>query len=605
MSAEVPHPAAMLTLLCQLQPRFASALRDAHARSPSSSGKPWSFLFYADEATPGNMLVQDQTRRCWNFYFQWREFPSEILTREHAWLLAGCLRAKVAKEVAGGVGTAWGKLLESFFAPGADFSRGVLLRLGPDERIVLTCQLGYFLGDEAALKALWRVKGASGWRPCMKCGNVVAARSGLADDTLVSAADTSLARVTLNTDTSFLQLADSVASKWETETTKGEKQQWEIACGFTYHPESLLWRPALRRHLRPISQTLFDWVHIFLVGGIANVALWQWFTAAFQVGLRFRDIAEFFESWNWPARIQGSPAKLWTDARERSCREAGVFKCGASDFISIYPVFREMISVLHFADMPNMRDHTSALLAVFRCLDIMVAAPGRRDAGNLQVAVEECLAASAKANPTVFPIPKYHYALHLPGQLAATGAMDGTLVHERKHKLFKRLATSVTNVTRYEKRLALTMVNCQLAAFAEEDVRPGRQNNTGDVGQRPPDGERFPGGGAGRRGGQGERGEGGGRGGGGGRGSAGTPVQDRRLPDAADARRCRGIRRPRRRRQVVANGLQRREALRPAGCGTVRSGPGAESGVPGDSSGGGLCARDGVWEETDGRMVGL
>ncbi len=422
------------------------------------------------------MLVQDQTRRCWNFYYQFRELHPDILTREHAWLLAGCLRAKVSKDVAGGVGTVWGKLLESFFSEGADFSRGVLLRLGGDERILLTARLGYFLGDEAALKGLWRVKGSSGWRPCMKCSNLVASRSGLADDSLVSSDETTLARVTPHTDASFVELADSVARKWQTQTTKTEKLQWEVACGFTYHPESLLWRPSLRRHLRPISQTVFDWVHIFLVGGIANVAMWHWLAqASGELGLHFRDFTAFFETWNWPARVK-SPAKTWSDTREKSSREAGVFKCGASELISIYPVFRELIRVLGFASMANMRDQTAALLAVFRCLDIMVAAPGEREAGRLQSAVEECLAANARANPTIVPLPKHHMALHLGPQLAASGAMDGTFVHERKHKTFKRLATTVTNVTRYEKRLSLTMINYQITAFAEEELR--RAKNT-------------------------------------------------------------------------------------------------------------------------------
>ena len=199
--------------------------------------------------------------------------------------------------------------------------------------------------------------------------------------------------------------------------------------------------------------------------------MWNWIAkASADLGLHFRDFKDFFDAWTWPARVK-SPAKIWTDTREKSSREAGVFKCGASELISIYVVFREMIRALGFAGMANMRDQTAALLAVFQCLDIMVAAPGKREAGRLQAAVEECLAANAKANPDIVPLPKHHMALHLGPQLAASSAMDGTFVHERKHETFKRLATTVTNVTRYEKRLSLTMINYQISAFAEEELR--------------------------------------------------------------------------------------------------------------------------------------
>ena len=64
----IVQPASLLCFLCQMSPAFETALTAVHERCPSNQRRPWSIIVYLDEATPGNMLAQDVTRKSYCFY---------------------------------------------------------------------------------------------------------------------------------------------------------------------------------------------------------------------------------------------------------------------------------------------------------------------------------------------------------------------------------------------------------------------------------------------------------------------------------------------------------------------------------------------------------
>jgi len=90
------------------------------------------------------------------------------------------LRSSIAADVEGGMSRCVRDLLRSaLFEPSGLARAGVAVKLDPPALIKV--RVSAILGDEAALKAVWGSKGASGTRPCLFCGNLVSMQSGLAD----------------------------------------------------------------------------------------------------------------------------------------------------------------------------------------------------------------------------------------------------------------------------------------------------------------------------------------------------------------------------------------------------------------------------------------
>ena len=76
------NPAALLNWFCTLCPRFESAFAALYERCRCSSAAPWSIIIYTDEAAPGSMLIQDQSRKAWLWYGQFEEFSPTVLSHE-------------------------------------------------------------------------------------------------------------------------------------------------------------------------------------------------------------------------------------------------------------------------------------------------------------------------------------------------------------------------------------------------------------------------------------------------------------------------------------------------------------------------------------------
>ena len=72
--------------------------------------------------------------------------------------------------------------------------------------------------------------------------------------------------------------------------------------GLTFDENALLEDKQLRPHIRPISATMMDWMHNYLVNGVANFELHLWLgKAKSEVGVRYATLQEFVQAaWQWP-----------------------------------------------------------------------------------------------------------------------------------------------------------------------------------------------------------------------------------------------------------------------------------------------------------------
>ena len=205
------NPAALLNWFCTLCPRFESAFAALYERCRCSSAAPWSIIIYTDEAAPGSMLNQDQSRKAWLWYWQFEEFGPSVLSHEGVWFLGGLLRTDVVKDIKGGASAMFKAWVRRFFIDGDHFADGFTVHCA-NKAFVVVAKLNTVIADEAALKAMWDCKGASGMKPCMLCMNVVGSRQQhLADgDRYVSIQSCDIDAFHLQTDDTIWEIADKL-----------------------------------------------------------------------------------------------------------------------------------------------------------------------------------------------------------------------------------------------------------------------------------------------------------------------------------------------------------------------------------------------------------
>ena len=128
---------------------------------------------------------------------------------------------------------------------GADWRTGITVNGMQDKVFVLFARLGFTIGDEAALKTSWRLKGASSFRPCALCQNVVNGRllDAIGSQVDLRCADMSLLQ--LHTDESFRECWNRLAAARPQDRGPMEKR-----LGMKYHCASLVNSPILRDVIR-------------------------------------------------------------------------------------------------------------------------------------------------------------------------------------------------------------------------------------------------------------------------------------------------------------------------------------------------------------------
>ena len=265
-----------------------------------------------------------------------------MLSSEHIWLYFGVIRQKdMASRVSGGLSGVCRAILNIFFTGVHSFLSGVTVHFG-DEAKMLRARLCTILGDEAALKSIWSVKGAAGHKCCFKCINIVSNQSGLADvaptpGALLPARTVAVDRIQFHTDESLWTAADRAHAARHGPV--GVFQALQIAVGISHNPAMLLLDASLRSIARPITVTLFDWVHVWLCNGVANFELFECLKV-----LKHKDVVfypaidRFFQLWTWPARSRNAPKRAFGPARANASTDK--FKAGASELIDSYPVLR-------------------------------------------------------------------------------------------------------------------------------------------------------------------------------------------------------------------------------------------------------------------------
>ena len=421
---------------------LAGAVRSARAM-------PLRTAWYLDEIVPGNVLRPDNNRKFWAFYMGFEDLPRHRLGQEQWWLPIAVLRSRVASSVVGGLSHCFKVLLKSaLFEPCRLATVGFALTL--DEPVLVRIRSSSVIGDESALKGFWKNKGASGTKPCLFCGNLVAMQSGLAEDNprLIDVSCCDHRRFQVCNDSDIWEAFDRLGAVREGMSNRDFGMQ-EQAAGLNYHPQSILADRQLRNHIGPISSTKMDWMHNLCVGGVASVEIHLFLERCRgELGVRYADLEVFAQAdWRWPA-WQGNHKvpEVFSKSRERASSDH--FRAGASEILQVFPLIRDFALAI-VRPTQKLELEVRSLLGVCAVLDCLLAAKHtHQDHGTLE-ATRAFLQAHIAAYGKEGLKPKHHYIFHNALQASRGEVMD-CFVHERKHQVLKAAANPVKNTRAFE-----------------------------------------------------------------------------------------------------------------------------------------------------------
>ena len=327
---------------------------------------------------------------------------------------------------------------------------GVLLRSPSGYPRRIFAKLGMFVQDGAAHKSVWHCKGDAGTKPCMLCLNLYTEKSELVGDD-----EEHLLTCTLvhEAELHFASDADVRGSVHRLAARRLTDNAWTFelrqqAAGFRYEQHSMLLDQSLDELVHPVSQFVHDWMHAIMVHGVMNTTVYLFLEAFIADGTKdvHKMLHGYLALWSWPSRISGSMSlkDIVSPKRASSSRKAKLFKCTASDGLSLLPV------IAHFAQavlMPSGKCSMAcrAVVALAEVVDLLQTVPlDIVKPEQLKVVIKLCLELCIAAGWRSSFHPKFHWMVH------QHGCLPTCWVHERKHRMVKRYASDAYNTQIFE-----------------------------------------------------------------------------------------------------------------------------------------------------------
>ena len=302
-----------------------------------------------------------------------------------------------------------------------------------------------FIADEAAIKATYSNKGASGMRPCLMCQNVLRTEAHVSPP-FVLISESNYNEFQQLTDADVFLLADHLSEMKLAGVTAVAFNQAQKHSGLTFAPHGLLWDMSIRHLLGPTSAN-FDPMHIYFSGGIFGSETAMLFNEIQKLNKKnecFAHEKQFLEfagsDWTTPAL----PSCLHANAsqRERAASLTLKDRGTASQQLSMFPLLDCYVRVIlkeHPILKPKVESYLQ-LCAVVRAVRRAKEQPIQSDRDILEMQRAHMhLFVAAWGREQVRP--KHHFQFHLGQQALRWGVMFDCWCTERKHRDFKKTAT--------------------------------------------------------------------------------------------------------------------------------------------------------------------
>ena len=530
LAIDIQNPFAMLHHACSHSPQLSALIRRCVDKQQPSLAKPWNIVLYADEVTPGNQLAYLQGRKFWAIYWSVLEWGPLVLAdedmrridhidgrlispweriqskdaitcccfvsmastmlqhryrfaSEEAWFELVFLRSEETNGLAGGFSGLLARMLLVFFGqegPNMQMS-GIGLTMSDGSYQHLVMHLGCFLADEAALHLGYCCKGASGLKCCLLCANIFnyKVRRDIVelDATGIAQHHTThdASKLKLHTPASITAILRQLQNSHGT-ISKRAFEELETTLGWNYSPHGVLWNPIAKPHIEPSEKATFDWMHIIFVHGIFGVHMGQVMWRLKEEGVSYAKIHEFLQTLSWPRQHGKNCGKdTCIPKRARSCWDSVVFKCTASEGLSLIPILaRYFTEFMHRDPAPSAVAKGVAanfLQLVFVVHLILRSARFKVAPATLQQAIGDYLRGFSQLFGQEVMVIKFHLLIHLPAHLKKYGFLPNCFVHERKHKESKTYANSNTNTASSWGRSLLRDVTCHHLSVLQDATR--------------------------------------------------------------------------------------------------------------------------------------
>ena len=436
----------MLWVCCKERPHFKSFF------SSVLKGQQLKLAIYSDEVTPGRELLKYNDKKFWTLYWSFIDFGPAALANEDAWFTGLTVRSTTVKKLAGGLAQSVKVYLNMFFniADGCDFRIGVMLNVQPAEAAPATAasaqdttlvlaDLAMFIQDAEAHQSTFLWKGARGHKCCPLCFNIVSKHSTFVNDPTggtIPVYTTDTSRFETMSDTTFRSLQDRLREI--AQHRPGELNVKEQDFGFKYNPHSLLQDKDLNVRLMRILA--FDWMHCWCEKGGWELELAAFLELLSKKGHGGRQLHEYFQHFKWPKAYASGRDVFKASVQERSRPKDMPPTGSASEMISAGPVVRKWVEDV-IKPKRICPAHVQSLLLCIAVMDLLLKVnTGCISPTMLGDAMAKHYAAHVIAYGYALFVPKHHFMLHLPRQLAQFGFLIACFVHERKHKIAKRWA---------------------------------------------------------------------------------------------------------------------------------------------------------------------
>ena len=133
--------------------------------------------------------------------------------------------------------------------------------------------------------------------------------------------------------------------------------------GFKHHPAGLLQHHGLRRFVKPARSSIYDFFHIYLVNGLAQLEIHLFLKYS---KISWPTLHNEMQHWHLPKALDSSPKSISNRKREESCKTQ--FKAGGSEVLGAYLVLPAFF-VVYFTD-GLMEDQLASFMALCAVLDV-------------------------------------------------------------------------------------------------------------------------------------------------------------------------------------------------------------------------------------------
>ena len=409
---------------------FRALLASTHRRCAGST-VPWRIVMHNDGITPQDSVSLHDRRKLVSFYWSFLDFGVDALSVEANWFVLATVRKSVFNSYDGGLSAFFRDCLRKYFFESGGNDFGTTGLMVPKLMFLMLAHPHVVIADCPALKDFFMSKGHTGYLPCLLCANVINTR--FFDDSIgppfVTIACDQWSRFLLHSDASIKRVLENLR------LDGGEEK--ELVAGFSYHENSLALDPLIDIP----RMTMYDWMHIYLVGGLLDNELGQCMASLKHNGAptTYEVLGAFVQRFKWPSK-QAPSKKLFDEEAIRKHTRSKSFSCTASELLSLMPVlayYFVAVALPQGVCVPQVQSLISLLDEVELVATVRT---GIVSPSQLRSATSRHFTLFKEAYGEGSVVPKHHFALHLWHMLQIFGCLLSCFTMERLHQIWTKYA---------------------------------------------------------------------------------------------------------------------------------------------------------------------